>query len=211
MRKLTCRRGEQLTLSGLPVGSNSTGLVHSEEMLDLGGGFSLLDAGGTCRLVNRSALNLHGVGLLRKDSSGEYQEAWIGEVPAAEAAGTSSRTQPAAEVPVRWHDSSPSDADTPLWSRQRDASPISKSNPPAGILNVRRLLEIGQNPADLGDGEVRLIGWSNDNLPGLSIEPASPQAKRGIVVIAHLRYGFGDAPRPDKNLRIPLLPELSNP
>ena len=52
VRKLTCRRGEQLTLSGLPVGSNSTGLVHSEEMLDLGGGLSLLDAGGTCRLVN---------------------------------------------------------------------------------------------------------------------------------------------------------------
>ena len=41
IRKLTYRRGEQAVLLGFPVGSNSTGLVHSEEMFDAGGGISL--------------------------------------------------------------------------------------------------------------------------------------------------------------------------
>jgi hypothetical protein len=200
-RKLTCRRREQVTLSGFYVGSNSTGLVHNEEMLDVGGGISLVEnKDNTCNVVNRSTLNLHGVGLLRKTALGELEAAWIGDVPsqnASQALGTS--------VP-RWNILSDGDAAKRLWASYREESPMSASNPPQGTLSLRGLLDIGQNIQDLGPGEVRLIGWSDGDLPGLSIKPAAPQAKRGILVIAHLRYGFGDSPQPDANLKTVAMP-----
>ena len=74
-RNLIYRRGEQAVLAGFPVGSNSTGLVHSEEMLDAGGAISLApSAEGTEQLVNQSALNLHGVGLLRRTLRGRVAD-----------------------------------------------------------------------------------------------------------------------------------------
>ncbi len=39
------RRDQQITLSGFQVASNSTGLVHSEQMLDLGGSVQLRGTG----------------------------------------------------------------------------------------------------------------------------------------------------------------------
>ena len=44
VRSLTYRRDEAPSLLGFHVGSNSTGLVHSEEMFDLGGGISLAES-----------------------------------------------------------------------------------------------------------------------------------------------------------------------
>jgi hypothetical protein len=189
-RKLTCRRGDQVTLSGFPVNSNSTGLVHSEEMLDLGGGLSLAKEGDHAwRLVNRSKLNLHGVGLLRKTPLAGFEEHWIGEVPAAKSTDS-----------FEWNEL-PEPGDTkPLWANRREESPLSASSAAPGALSLRELLILGQDAHTLDAGEVRLIGWSTDDLPGLSIKPAAPQVRRGIVVIAHLGYGLGDPPQPDKNL-----------
>ena len=76
---------------------------------------------------------------------------------------------------------------------------MSVSNPASGALNLRKLLDLGQDVQNLGAGETRLIGWSEDDLPGLAIEPAAPQTRRGILVVAHLGYGFGEVPRPDAN------------
>jgi len=224
-RKLTCRRGDQVTLSGFPVDSNSTGLTHSEEMLDLGGEISLVENGDHTRsLVNRSVLNLHGVGLLRKTPLGTIEEAWIGEVPSQNASRGTSTSVPIG-LPIHWNLFDTTDPARPLWASQREESPMSASKPQPGTLSLRNLLDLGQGietldvgkvrlvgqTLDVGKvrlvgqtldvGEVRLIGWSNDNLWGLSIKPAAPQARRGIVVIAHLGYGLGDPPRPDENLR----------
>jgi hypothetical protein len=187
LHKLTCRRGEQVTLSGFPVNSNSTGLVHSEEMLDVGGGISLEKEGDhTWKLVNRSKLNLHGVGLLQKTPFG-VEEAWIGEVPSGKMTSG-----------FEWNAIADGDDRKSLWASQREQSPISASNTPSGALSLHDLLAVGQGAANLDAGEVRLIGWSSDDLPGLSIKPAAPQTRRGIVVIAHLGYGLGDPPIPDK-------------
>jgi hypothetical protein len=205
-QKLTCRRGDQVTLSGFPVNSNSTGLVHSEEMFDLGGGISLVkDGDRNWKLVNRSKLNLRGVGLLRKTPYG-VEEAWIGEVPAAKTSGEAGTLAPT-ESPVRWNALDTSEPAKPLWASQREASPLSATTAPTGALSLRGLLALGQDVQSLNAGEVRLIGWSNDELPGLAIKPAAPQARRGIVVIAHLGYGLGDAPRPDANSRSTPEPE----
>jgi hypothetical protein len=147
-------------------------------------------ADGTEQLTNRSDLNLHGVGLLRKTRSGKLQAAWVGELPAAKSAGG-----------LHWRTLSKAAAAKPLWTRQREASPISIAKSASGALNLRKLLDLAQDVQSLGAGETRLIGWSDDNLPGLAIEPAAPQTRRGILVVAHLGYGFGDAPQPDANTK----------
>jgi hypothetical protein len=194
--KLICRRGDQVTLSGFPVNSNSTGLLHNEEMFDCGASISLVkDGDHTWKLVNRSKLSLHGVGLLQKTPFG-VEEAWIGELPAA-AKGTSAPS----EASFRWNAIADLDDKKPVWASQREQSPLSASSTPAGSLSLRDLLLLGQDLQSLDAGEVRLIGWSIDDLPGLSIKPAAPQVRRGIVVIAHLDHGLGDPPQPDKNLR----------
>ena len=58
--ELTCRRGDQVAFAtGFHVGSNSTGLVHSEELLDFGGGISLVKDGDRAwKLINRTELEL---------------------------------------------------------------------------------------------------------------------------------------------------------
>jgi hypothetical protein len=198
-RKLICRRGDQVTLSGFPVNSNSTGLVHSEETLDLGGSISLIKDGDyTWKLVNRSKLNLHGVGLLRKTPFGA-EEAWIGDVP-AQGMGTSVPIKAPSDVSFQWNAIADLNDKQPLWAGQREKSPLSASSTPQGALSLRKLLILAQDPLSLDADEVRLIGWSTDDLPGLAIKPAAPQVRRGIVVIAHLDYGLGDPPQPDENL-----------
>ena len=136
---------------------------------------------GTGRLVNRSALNLHGVGLLRKSPSGQLQTAWMGEVPIAKSASD-----------FRWTALSAADAAKPFWPQQREESPMSASKPAAGHAESPRVARTRSGVRSLDVGEVRLIGWSDDDLPGLTIEPAAPQAQRGILVVAHLGYGFGE-------------------
>ena len=48
-------------------------------------------------------------------------------------------------------------------------------------------------PQELDAGETRLVAGRTTTCPGLTIEPAAPQTRRGILVIAHLGYGFGEA------------------
>ena len=135
------------------------------------------------------------MGLLQKTPFG-VEEAWIGELPAG-GMGTSVPIQ----LPFQWNAIADLDDKKPVWATQREQSPLSASSTPAGSLSLRDLLLLGQDTQSLDAGEVRLIGWSTDDLPGLSIKPAAPQVRRGIVVIAHLGYGLGAPPRPDENLK----------
>jgi len=198
LRRLTYRRGEQASLLGFPVGSNSTGLIHSEEMLNLDGGISLVEGpDGTRNLVNQTGLNLYGAGLVNKTASGELQTTWLGTVHA----GTRQKDKQGmgTSVPIEWKPLGDAKNTTQFWSPRRDESPVTSASPPPGTLNLRRLLDLGQDLEDLAPGDVRLIAWSDDELPGLSIEPAAPQARRAAIVVAHVAYGFGEVPKPDAN------------
>ncbi len=155
-------------------------------MLDLGGGISLVEgADQTCKLVNRSALNLHGVGLLRKTGFGELEAAWIGEVPAAATGGMGTSvvtdSTAAAGIPVHWNTLDAADlrqaalarpargvAAERVARRPRDTEPSRSARSRPGRADARRR----RGSVD------RLV---DDDLPGLTIKPAAPQVRRGIV------------------------------
>ncbi|MCE5269599.1 MAG: hypothetical protein LLG00_17110, partial [Planctomycetaceae bacterium] len=200
VRSLVYHRDQSPSLSGFHVGSNSTGLVHSEEMFELGGEISLAeDAGGGVRVLNRTNWTLQGAGLVRKTADGQVQTAWLGTIPSAKSAPANRTSSDSLrpESRVEWTPLSPTEQSKPFWAKQRDESPMSVARSLPGTLNLRQLLELGQDPASLQPGEARLVAWTDTDLPGLEIEPAAPQARRGIVVIAHLAYGLGNAPQPD--------------
>ena len=60
--------GDEAMLQGVPVRSNSTTLMHSEEVFPLGGKLSLgKNPLGELKLINQTKLKLHGIGLIKND------------------------------------------------------------------------------------------------------------------------------------------------
>ena len=89
------QRYDDVRLVGLPISSNSTGMVHSEQMQTLDGpiriGKSTALGGG--QIENRTKLELHSVCVVRKPTADEVKRSdrklegrWIGELSAGQSA-----------------------------------------------------------------------------------------------------------------------------
>ena len=176
-------------LADFQVSSNSTGMVHSEQLFDLGG--SLIwstPAGGPPRLENKTALRILGVAILRRrlEEGGNVanESAWLGDV----AAGATVEVKFAEHVPL-------------VIGFERERSPLTCLRHVSGKLSLRRLLDCAQDIESLEPGEVRLVGWREGGLGNVRIDPASPEARRACLVVGHLQYAKGPPARPDLNLR----------
>ncbi len=209
--KLRYHFGTDVNMWGFHVPSNSTGMVHSEQMVDLGGPIRLEETADGWRLVNETGFTLREAGVVRRTGSGQLEAAWLGTL---EADG---------DAPLRFR---PNGGEGPsadrLWAVRRGRSAETAPGSEPGEFNVRGLLDLvedhaglrwraleGNDPRNLGTGDPRelepgdamLVGWLDEEVPGLEIRPAAPQSHRAAVVVAHLRYGFGEDPRPDKRPR----------
>ena len=188
-RSLRYVQGEEAMLQGVPVSSNSTTLMHSEEVFELGGKLSLAqNAQGGLQLVNRTKLKLQGIGLLRKESSGNLQTAWIRTL------------EPGAAKTVEWIRQSGTVAGGRLWAEFRENNPLTGANAKPGDLNIRQMLNFAEKNDDLRPGEVKMVAWTDEDLPGLTISPSSAQSRHAAVVVAHLVYAEESPPQPDDNL-----------
>ena len=215
LTKLQYRYGRDVRMRGFHVTSNSTGLVHSEQMADLGGALSIVEtSGGGYQVINRTAFPLYGAGAIRRNESGQCETAWIGTIEPEEPAG------------LRFRRRSDADRSRRLWEEERNGSPLTAADRGQGGLNIHGLFDLiedhtavrpresrerlrSDDPHVLGPGDLRelepggvqLTGWLDEEIPGLEVRPAAPQTRRATLVIAHLRYGFGEDPRPDENTR----------
>jgi hypothetical protein len=190
-RMLRYTRSDTASLEGLPVASNSTALMHSEEMFELGGKISLKqnDKGGL-QIVNQTRLEFKGAGLIKKLASENLQIAWLGEL------------QPGAIRTVAWVNRSSTFSGGRLWPQDRDLARISMKKDPGelkGELNIREMLDLAEKLEDMRPGDVKMLAWMETPLPGLKINPSAPQSRHAVMVVAHLDYGFGDPPLADKN------------
>lgn len=70
-----------------------------------------------------------------------------------------------------------------------------------GELTVGRLIELAAQSQPLERGTVRLVAWTDQELPGVSIRPASAQNLTKTMVLVHLRHGDWKPAEPDANLR----------
>ncbi|HJT31418.1 MAG TPA: hypothetical protein VJ783_05160, partial [Pirellulales bacterium] len=173
----------QVTLDGLEISSNTTGMVHSEEMIDVGGGFGWQPLGGNrYRVINDTRLSLEGAGVL-----GQGKIGWIGKLaPGADAV---------VELVER------PEKETEPWAGQLEESPITSLRGSADGLNLRHMLLLAQNEIgeERGWDEMRLVAWTDEELPGLTVRPVASQSRRAALVVGHLSYGPEPAPVADTN------------
>jgi hypothetical protein len=69
-----------------------------------------------------------------------------------------------------------------------------------GELTLGRLFELACQPRGLGAGDVRLVGWTDQELPGLAISPKASQQVLRTMVLVHLKRGKLPKAQPDTNL-----------
>jgi hypothetical protein len=188
-RSLRYVLGDEAMLQGVPVSSNSTTLMHSEEVFPLGGALALVkDPLGGYKLSNQTKLTLRGIGLLKKTPSGNLETAWINML------------EPSAERNVDWVHESGAITGRRLWVESRESNPLTDSNAKPGDLNIRGLLNLAEKNEEMQPGEVKMIAWTDEELPGITISPTSAQSRHATMVLAHLAYADEPPPQPDANL-----------
>ncbi|MBI3837075.1 MAG: hypothetical protein HY288_03970 [Planctomycetia bacterium] len=169
------------------VSSNSTGLVHSEQMVSLGGNLIWQNTPGESPSVeNHTALKLFGVTLLRRPAGGQGidESCWIGDLA------------PGDKVVVRF---TPHAENREKLVAARELSPLTRQARPEGALSLRLLLDVAEKHQGLEPGDVRLVGWRNQSMAGVRVEPAAAQVRKAMLVVAHLQLG-AYPPKPDMNL-----------
>ena len=187
-RTLTYRRGSDADVDGFSVGSNSIGFVHGEHWIDLAHPLTISKQNGDAfQIANQTQFTLRDAGVIKKTAGGGLQTAWLGTIAAGATAagefGLESAAISAAE----------------LWKSERDRSPRTAASAAPGELNLRGLVTIAQDVAELRPGQIRLVGWLDDELPGLAVAPLASQSRHAALVIAHLDNGQEPMPRPDQN------------
>jgi hypothetical protein len=176
-------------LSDFTVSSNSTGMVHSEQMFDLGGSLIWTEATDVeASLENNTRVKLSGAAIVRRrlDEKGKPidESAWLGDLVSGAKVAVTFQAHDAAAL---------GDA--------RNQSALTAKQGPEGGLCLRKLVDFAQNHETLEPGDVRLVAWRDQALKGVRIEPTAAQARRATLVVANLAFGKGQPPRPDVNLR----------
>jgi hypothetical protein len=179
-------RNDTVRLAGLPIASNSTGMVHSEQMLPLEGAIRLgkSKALGQDQIENRSQFTLRSAAILHKTSKGLLKGMWIGEL----APGRSVSLQ------------------LPTLSLEENEVAFTQDRANEGLLHPNRLnlepmFALALEPTWIDTGETRLVARVEEVLPGQTISPSSTQVRGAAIVVAHLDYGEFPTPQPDRNTK----------
>ncbi len=176
-----------MRLEPVTVRSNSTEMLHAEQMVSLPGGllYGIPDGAApeTAAIKNTTGLVLKGCCLVRRDASGQIQIAWIGDMVDA---NSRTATFVNADVDGVWQH----------WNRdiitQHPDNRPEDSDKPAGDSKANELL-MGDllreliNSVPLVAGQVRLLGYTDDRPGKMELEPGDGRLDTRTVVMAHLR------------------------
>jgi hypothetical protein len=175
-------------LAGYPVSSNSTGMIHGEQMYDLGGAVTWsVDASGAPQVTNHTKLKLSGAAIVRRRETDDEkpidEAAWLGDL------------EPGASAAVHFVPYNKA------FDAKRDAAALTTATPGDGELNLRNLIDCVQDHRALEPGEVRLVAWRDEAVEGIQVRPSTAQQRAATLVVVHLQYGQSAPPQRDENLR----------
>jgi hypothetical protein len=199
------RRDKEVSLSGIQVYSNETGMIHSEQMLPLGKNpkinESLVLAGDEQKgysVRNTTDITVRDVGVIRRvDKSPPGSNQPQQQIETAYIA----KLEPATSSPLKFTPLATGDfVWLPEWDQSTAFSAASSTRDDRGHVRMRRLAQLASQRLRLMPGDVRLIGWSNDLLPGLELRPAAPQNSTYTLVLAHLARGTLPSVKADANV-----------
>ncbi len=140
-------------LTGYEVGSNSTGLIHSEQLYDLGGSIELIERDQRWRLTNHTRHAITGLVVAQQGEQRRF--AWCERLEGGVSVDLASETDL---------------ADREKW--------LARFNHLRGLAAVA---------VDQPRDGIRLIGWIDEDLPGLDVRPVAAQSRHHTLLLAHLR------------------------
>jgi hypothetical protein len=178
------RRDQDVSLSGFNVLSNSTAMVHSEEMADMGGSVSLVSGTGRPGVMNNTQFALAGAGAVRRSADGRLETAWLGTL------------HPGEGKPLTFNPASQDDSLLREWT----SLPSDDITGAADAASLQRLLDLARDPSLLPPGEIRLIAWLNEQVPGVRVVPAAAQVRHATLLVVNLGYSSPPVTARDQNL-----------
>ena len=179
--------GDQATrtkvrMQGFAVESNNTGMVHSEQMFDMGGKLSVQATNAGYEVINNTDYAIQGVAAVTRTNQG-IETAWVGELAAQQ------------KKTILFEPFNGGLVDFSQW----EETEATKGTPSDGELQLRSLLQMALSRNRVNNGDIRLTGWTDQVIPGLVIYPRASQAKYRSVIVANLRYGQMPRPISDDN------------
>jgi hypothetical protein len=189
----TCylQRDDGVSLTGFMVRSNTTDFVHSEQMVGLGGALKLLgDEQKGYSIENFTDFTIKDAAVIRRVATGEAFVAYVGELRPKD-----NRTLAWVAVgeglkPEEWSKSA-------VMSKQAAAG--------ATEVSLHRLVDLATSRLRLDAGDIRLVGWMDEALPGLTITPVASQTTTRTLVLAHLKEAPLPPLKPDVNMKLTVI------
>ncbi len=177
-------RTNKVTLTGFHVDSNSTGLMHSEQFVDLGGKFALVkEDGEVVGVTNSTNYSFGRAFLVRRDRDNDFQFMRLGDLTKGGSARGVFESRGAEPFIRDWA----SEAGT------------------AGQLNLSSLVRLAASftvRTDDNDDDIRLVAVNyGDAVPGMTITPTASQRRSAMILLANLNDGVLPDPQQDENVR----------
>jgi hypothetical protein len=186
-------------LQSTPVLSNTTGLLQSEETVQLGGNINTKMDASLLQVVvtSDSTIDLKDFGVLGIDPQGRLVKGWLGSLEKGTAMKCDLKVQ---EKEDRWFDEWNENVilSRPDVIRSDGINWTSKEI--GDELYLGALLEKVSKGYPLAKGEYIAIGWTDNSLSTLNIAPIAKQKKQRNLVLLHLRAG--DLPKVSADLKI---------
>jgi hypothetical protein len=79
----------------------------------------------------------------------------------------------------------------------------------AGEASLGQLIEVASEAIRLVPGEMRLIGWTRQEVPGMTISPAAAQVVRHTLFLVHLDPGMLPTPKSDLRMWSDVMEEVT--
>ena len=188
MRSYQSLRGEEVrtsvfvssgdpTLGDFLVQPRSLAMFRAESMMDLGGGIAWVEGGSVPRVVNGTPLELLDAALIDTKSKRVLPLGTIAPWPGE--GGT--RTEGAHVVDIK------SGGWIPL-AEQPSEPAISKSESWSNVISYLDLLRTYDWGTAADQGEMRLVAWGRDPIPGQAIVPRVDRHRGVRLVLAHLKF-----------------------
>ncbi|MFC1758871.1 hypothetical protein ACFL2H_08895 [Planctomycetota bacterium] len=172
----------RVRMQGFAVDSNNSGMVHSEQMFELGGKLSIEESSSGFQVINNTDYVIHDAAVVAR-IDGSIQTAWVGELPVQQ------------KKSIQFEPFGDGIVDLPEW----DESEATNDQAVDGRLRMRTLLQMAVSRNRLNDGDIRMTGWSDQEIPGLVVYPRASQATYHTVIVSNLRYGKLPPPASDVN------------
>jgi hypothetical protein len=209
-------------LAGVTFASNSVGMIHAEQTVDLGGPIELITRPDGSQVIrNRTKLKLRDVTVIAKRPDGRVwravsrggdRSATVVVHGVARRLTTEARSSRRSnEVTIDEHTptgrNATTDTDTTdvhscsfLVASSSPCAPRLRGEPHSpGRGQLSQIHDLALDPHALRPGDVRLVALTDTPLPGMSIDPPADQSQSVTIVVAHLRYGWTPPPRADVN------------